>query len=144
MSQIENFPNHFPAGDYEVEVENLYIGRAETGNASSPLAFDWQCRVLTGAFANEVTHHRIEATDENIRFIKDDLRLVGIENASLDELRLVQENVFGINCLLRLETTNDQSRSRIRFISRLKDEVNLSANLEKASEEARMAKQLVF
>lgn len=140
MNRKENFANRFPAGNYQVKVENLWIGRAEADNASSPLAFDWQCRILTGDFADEIIYHWVEATNENIRLIKEDLSLIGLEGASLDDVRLVQEDATGLSCVLRLETTNDQNHSRTRFISRLDDKINLSANLKEAKEKSKATK----
>lgn len=140
MNRKENSSNHIPHGDYPVEVENLWIGRAEANNASSPVAFDWQCRILTGDFADEIIHHWVEATDENIGVIKEDLRLIGLNDASLNDVRLVQEDAAGLNCVLKLETTNDQNHFHSRFISRLNDEINLSARLKEAKEKSKEAK----
>lgn len=52
-----------------------------------------------------------------------------MENANLDDVLFIQENIAGVNCPLRLETTDDENYSRTRFLSRLEDEVNLPAKL---------------
>ena len=140
MSLITEALNIFPAGDYPVAVENLWLGRAEPDNASSPLVFDWQCRVLTGEFADKTLHQRVAAVDENIGVIKEDLRLVGLENANLDEIRLVQTAVAGLKLTLRVEPVDGQSQPRTRFVSRLDDDVNLPSQLAAAKEQAKAAK----
>ena len=122
-----------PQGDYKVEVENLRLGRIEPDNSSSPLVFDWKCRIMQGKFEGRILHHRTEANHLTINIIKNDLLLAGLASDNLYDIRLVQDKVIGLRFVLSSEIKeyNGQSYHSTRFVLRLKDSIDLSAHLAK-------------
>ena len=109
-----NIPGSVPDGRYVAKVNECYLKKSTTGN----LMLKWVLGVVGGDHAGAVLYRQnMMQTPENMKWLKIDLKVAGVEMKKASELEGNLEKLIGV--FLEIKKTTKGEFENIYFVRRI-------------------------